>query len=60
LLATALVLGVLYVGAAFAAFALQRILWPVAGPIAFAIVASCAAYLMRAWWGAPPAEVVRS
>ena len=59
LLTIAVTLGVLYVAGAFAVFASQRILWPVAGPIAFVLVASAAAYLMRVWWGAPPAEVVQ-
>ena len=45
---------VVYVAAALSVFAAERILWPVAGPMLFLLLASGAAVLIRVWLGALP------
>lgn len=52
--ALAAALGVAWVVAALSVFAAERILWPVAGPILFLILASGAAFLIRVWLGDLP------
>ena len=46
-----------YAAAAFAMFAAERILWPVAGPFLWLVLVVGVAFMIRAQWAAPPERV---